>query len=154
VKKLIGLGLLLLVACQRKVEVSSPTPSTSTPSGAVGVTGGATTTEAIAGFMAAAKAEDLQAVGRFWGDPDGLTRDKWPRSEFEMRAFYIVKCLRHDRYAVLNEGNAAGGRRVAVVQLVKGVLNKQTNFKLVRGKDGRWLVENVELEPLTQICQQ
>lgn len=150
-KKLIGLGLLLLaVACQRKAVVSSPTPSTGT---VVGQTGGATPAEAVAMMMAAGKAEDLQAVGAVWGDPDGLTREKWPRSEFEMRAFYIVKCLRNDRFTILTEGPAAGGRRVANVQIVKGPLTKSTDFKLVRGKNGRWLVENVELEPLTQICQ-
>ena len=104
-------------------------------------------------MMAAAKAEDLQAVGAVWGDPDGLTRDKWPRSEFEMRAFIIVKCLRNDRYTILSEGPAAAGRRVANVQVVKGALTKATNFRVVKGKNDRWLVENVELEPLTQICQ-
>jgi hypothetical protein len=149
VKKLIGLGLLLLVACQRKVEVSSPTPAT----GAVGQIGGATPAEAVASMMAAAKSEDLQAVGTVWGDTEGLTREKWPRPEFEMRAFYIVKCLRNDRFTILSEGGAASGRRVAHVQVVKGGLTKTTNFRLVRGQNGRWLVENVELEPLTQICQ-
>lgn len=149
-KKLMGLGLLLLlVACQRKVTVSSPSPATNT----VGLTGGATPAEAVGMMMAAAKAEDLQAVGAVWGDPDGLTRDKWPRSEFEMRAFIIVKCLRNDRYTILSEGPAAAGRRVANVQVVKGALTKATNFRVVKGKNDRWLVENVELEPLTQICQ-
>jgi hypothetical protein len=120
----------------------------------VGTIGGATTTEAIAAFMAAAKAEDLQAVGAVWGDHEGLARDKMPRSEFEMRAFYIVKCLRHDRYSVLSETNAASGRRMAHVQIVKGALTKATDFKLVRGPSGRWFVEQAELNPLTQICQQ
>jgi hypothetical protein len=149
VKKLIGLGLLLLVACQRKVDVSSPAPS----GGTVGQIGGATPAEAVAAMMAAAKSEDLQAVGAVWGDTEGLTREKWPRAEFEMRAFYIVKCLRNDRFSILTEGGAASGRRIANVQVVKGGLTKTTNFRLVRGQNGRWLVENVELEPLTQICQ-
>jgi hypothetical protein len=149
VKKLIGLGLLLLVACQRKVEVSSPTPATST----VGMIGGATAAEAVGMMMTAAKSEDLQAVGAVWGDPDGLVRDKWPRSEFEMRAFYIVKCLRNDRFTILSEGPAASGRRLAAVQVVKGALTRSTNFRLVKGKNDRWLVENVELDPLTPICQ-
>jgi hypothetical protein len=151
VKKLIGLGVLLLVvACQRQVQVSSPTPST-TPS--VGTIGGATPTEAIAMMLAAAKAEDLQAVGAVWGDTEGLTRDKWPRSEFEMRAFYVVKCLRNDRYQILSEGTAANGRRVATVQIVKGPVTVQTNFRLVKGKNDRWLIEQADLEPMTRICQ-
>jgi hypothetical protein len=153
VKKLIGLGVLLLAgACQRTVQVSSPTPTPGTTP-AAGTVGGATPAEAVGMMLAAAKAEDLQAVGAVWGDTEGLTREKWPRSEFEMRAFYVVKCLRNDRYQILSEGTAANGRRVAVVQITKGPINAQTNFKLVKGKAGRWLVEEAQLEPLTKICQ-
>jgi hypothetical protein len=153
VKKLIGLGLLLLVACQRKVVVSSPAPvpgATTT----VGQIGGATPAEAVGMMLAAGKAEDLQAVGAVWGDQEGLTRDKWSRQEFEMRAYYVVKCLRNDRYSILSEAPAAaGGRRVLTVQINKGALTETTNFRLVMGKNGRWLVENADLAPLTKICQ-
>jgi len=145
--------LLLAVACKREVQVSSPTPTPSTGAPAAGTVGGATPSEAVTMMLAAAKAEDLQAVGAVWGDTDGLTREKWPRSEFEMRAFYVVKCLRNDRYQILSEGGAANGRRVAAVQIVKGAITAQTNFRLVKGKNGRWLVEQADLEPLTKICQ-
>lgn len=148
-KKLIGLGVLLLAACSPKVEVSSPAPAP----GASGGIGGATPADAVAMFMTAAKTEDLQAVGTVWGDAQGLTREKITRQEFEMRSYYIVKCLRHDRYSILSEGNAAGGRRVVAAQVTKGSLTKSTSFTLARGPQGRWLVENLELEPLTQICQ-
>ena len=104
-------------------------------------------------MLAAAKAEDLQAVGAVWGDTDGLTREKWSRSEFEMRAFYIVKCLRNDQYKILNEGTAANGRRTSAVQITKGTNTLQTIFRTVQGKNGRWLVENADLAPLTKICQ-
>jgi hypothetical protein len=154
VKKLIGLGVLLLAAgCSRQAQVSSPAPTTSTGAPAPGTIGGSTTTEAITMMLAAAKAEDLQAVGSVWGDTDGLAREKWSRSDFEMRAFYVVKCLRNDRFQILNETSAANGRRVAVVQITKGPINVQTNFRLVKGKNNRWLVENADLEPLTKICQ-
>ena len=150
-RKLIGLGALLLAAaCSRKVEVSSPAP---TPSAAPGTVGAASAADAVARFMAAAKAEDLQAVGAVWGTPTGPAREQMSRNEFEMRAFYIVKCLRNDSYSVLNEGPAAGGRRVSAVQIVKGSLTRQTNFRMVAGPQGRWFVENIELEPLTAICQ-
>ena len=152
-KKLIGLGLLLLVACQRKVVVSSPSP-TAGGTTTVGQIGGATPADAVAMMMAAGKAEDLQAVGAVWGDDQGLAREKWSRSEFEMRAYYVVKCLRNDRYSVLSESPAAaGGRRVLNVQVIKGALNPTTNFKVVKGPNGRWLVEQADLEPLTKICQ-
>jgi hypothetical protein len=143
--------LLLAVACQRTVQVSSPTPTSNT--GATALVGGSTPADAVARILAAAKAEDIQAVGAVWGDTEGLTREKWPRSEFEMRAFYIVKCLRNDSYQILSEGPAANGRRVAAVQIVKGPVTLQTNFRLVKGQNNRWLVENADLEPMTKICQ-
>jgi hypothetical protein len=150
VRKLIGLGVLLLAtACSRKVEVSSPAPTPSAP----GTVGGATPAEAIAKLMAAAKAEDLQAFGAAWGDTKGSAREQMSRNEFEMRAFYMVKCLRNDKFAAMNESGAAGGRRIAAVQISKGPLTKQTNFTMIKGPQERWFVENVELEPLTQICQ-
>ena len=151
-KKLIGLGVLLLAAaCARKAQVSSPAPSTAAP--AVGMVGGATPAEAVAMILAAAKAEDLQAVGAVWGDTEGLTREKWPRSEFEMRAFYLAKCLRNDRYQLVSEGTTSNNRRIANVRITKGNETALTTFKLVTGKNGRWLVENAELSPLTKICQ-
>jgi hypothetical protein len=150
VKKLIGLGLLLLVACQRKVEVSSPSPSSS--AAATGQPGAATTNAAIAAFMTAAKSEDLQAIGNYWGTTSGPAREQMSRSEFEMRAFYIAKCVRHDSYQVLSESGAANGQRVASVQIRRGSVTKTTNFTLVQGPQARWYVFNLELEPLSQIC--
>jgi hypothetical protein len=150
VRKLIGIGsLLLAAACSRKVQVSSPAPTASAP----GAIGAATAAEAVTKLMAAAKAEDLQAFGAAWGNPSGSAREQMPRTDFEMRAFYMVKCLRNDKFTTLNESGAAGGRRIAAVQITKGALTKQTNFTLVKGPQERWFVENVELEPLTQICQ-
>jgi hypothetical protein len=144
--------LLLAAACARKVEVSSPAPAAG-GAPAVGVIGGATWTEAVTMMLAAAKAEDIQAVGAVWGDGAGLTREKWPRSEFEMRAFYVVKCLRNDRYQILSEGTGTNGGRIANVRITKGAESAMTTFRLVPGKNGRWLVENAELAPLTKICQ-
>ena len=152
-KKLIGLGLILLVACQRKVEVSSPTPSTTAgTTGALGQSGGATPEAVITSFMAAAKSEDLQALGNYWGTSAGPAREQMSRNEFEMRAFYILKCVRHDTYKVLSLSTPSLGKRVASVQISKGQVTKTTNFTLVVGPSGRYFVENLELEPLNAIC--
>jgi hypothetical protein len=150
VKKLIGIGALLLVsACQPKATVGSPTPTPGATSGP----GAATPTEALATFMTAAKAEDLQGVSAIWGDHEGLVRDKVTRQELEMRTYIMVKCLRHDRYTVLSDGTGTGGRRRLNVQLNKGGLTRTSNFTLTPGPSGRWLVENFEIEPLNSICQ-
>ena len=149
-KKLIGIGALLLVsACQPKASVGSPAPGPATAAGP----GGATPTEALTMFMTAAKAEDLQGVSAVWVDHEGLVRDKVTRQELEMRTYIMVKCLRHDRYTVLSDGTGTAGRRRLNVQITRGNLTRASNFTLTPGPQGRWLVENFEIEPLNAICQ-
>src|SRR2546423_6774570 len=61
VKKLAVLAVLALSACHRQVKVGS-SPTANTP-------GGASPREALQFFMAAAKAQDLQAFSNVWGTP-------------------------------------------------------------------------------------
>jgi hypothetical protein len=102
--------------------------------------------------MTAAKAEDLQALAAVWGDATGSVRDRWPRQEVEMRAVYLVKCLRHDKYTVLSDASAGTGKRVINVQVSAGRLTRSTKFTVTQGPQSRWYVENLELAPLDDIC--
>ncbi|MEA3247383.1 MAG: hypothetical protein U9Q74_14610, partial [Gemmatimonadota bacterium] len=47
---------------------------------------------AVEQMLAAAKAQDLQAITAVWGDERGLLRDHTPREEVESRSF-ILACL-------------------------------------------------------------
>ena len=42
-------------------------------------TGGADPVSALRGFLAAAKAQDIQGIGMFWGDADGSARGRYSR---------------------------------------------------------------------------
>lgn len=157
-KKLIGFGLLLLAGCKSApttTTTTSPTPgpTTATPTTSPGTVGAASATDALAALLSAAKAEDLQAFGAVWGNENGSVREQWPRSEFEMRAFYSVKCLRHDKYTILSNAGAPSTGRLISVQLVRGPLTAATNFTVVPGPKGRWFVQKFDPEPLTKICQ-
>ena len=145
-KKLIGLGLLL-VACR------SSGPATPTPAATLGGPGAASAGAALTAMMAAVKAEDIQAFAAVWGDQKGSVRDQWPRSELEMRAYITMKCLRHDKFTVLSDGNGIGGRRVLNVQINYKDLAKVTNFTVVPGPQSRWYVEIFDMAPLDEICR-
>jgi hypothetical protein len=103
--------------------------------------------------MAAVKAEDLQAFGAVWGTKDGSVREQWSRQEFEMRAYYNIKCLRNDSFTVLNTDNVVGGNKIMLVQLKRGPIVANTKFTLVPTANGRWFVQMFDSAPLVKICQ-
>jgi hypothetical protein len=147
VKKLIT-SLVLLAACH-----STSTVTTNTPVVLRGnQTGAADATSAIRGFLAAAKATDLQAMGALWGSAQGPARDMLPREELEKRELVMMCHLKHDRYDVLGDAPNPGGTRAVIVSLTLGDLTKSTNFQVVRAGDSRWYVQDVDLKPLQEFC--
>lgn len=143
-RKLI-LGLLLVTAaCSRTTTVQSP--SAASPMGP---------RPALDAFLAAVRAQDLQALSGAWGDKDGSVRDsgKIPREDLERRELIMMCYLKHDRYRVLNEQQVAGGERVMQVELTRGTLSRTTNFFLTTGGE-RWFVRSADMEPVKDLCTQ
>lgn len=146
-RKLI-IAVVVLAACQRQVVVGSPSPTNAPASG--GQTGASTATSAVQAFMKAVENQDLQAMSTIWGTRDGsvLETRSMPREEMERRELIMLCYLKHDRYRVLGDAPAPGGKRVVATELTRGDLTRSTNFYVVSGPSGRWLVENVDLDPL------
>ena len=147
-KKLI-MAAVLLAACRTSPPVVVSTATTPSNSN---VTGGADAQGAIRAFMAAAKQQDLQALGGVWGNANGPARDAISREELEKRELIMMKCLRHDRYDVAGDAPNPGGSRAMVVNLTYKDLSRSTNFVVVRGPANRWYVEKFDLDPLQAIC--
>ena len=146
-KKLIT-SLVLLAACH-----STSTVATNSPVVLHGnQTGAADANSAIRGFLTAAKATDLQAMGALWGSAQGPARDMLPREELEKRELVMMCHLKHDRYDILGDAPNPGGTRAVIVSLTLGDLTKSTNFQVVRGSDSRWYVQDVDLKPLQEFC--
>jgi hypothetical protein len=143
VKKLIGLGLLL-VACRGSMTPST-TPTPVAP-------GAASPKEAVTRFLDAAKMGDLQAMSAVWGTPEGSIRDQMPRDTVEMREIYIAKCVRHDKFTIVSDEPGQTGTRVLTVQLVRGPLTRQSEFLEVQDQKGRWYVQKFQIEKLNDIC--
>lgn len=99
-------------------------------------------------MLAAASAQDLQAVSAIWGSETGLARDHLDRTEVESRTF-IMACVLKSESRKFSEPSPAGNGRVLVpVELTQGKNTGTTRFETARTKDGRWLVANVDLQSL------
>jgi hypothetical protein len=146
VKKLIAM-VLVLSACHSSSPTTRPVP------GAAGnMTGAADPIGAVRGFLAAAKQQDLQAMGAMWGSPDGSVREQMDRSELEKRELIMMCYLKHDRYDIVGDAPNPGGTRAAVVNLTFGDITRSTTFNVLKGPADRWYVSNFDMAKLSDIC--
>ena len=139
------MGLLLLTAACR-------TTSTSADGSRMPSVGPRPALEA---FLAAVRAQDLQAMSDVWGDSDGPVRNsrKMTRDEVERRELILMCYFKHDKFRVLSEQPAPGAERVMQVELTRGALKRTTNFFLANGGD-RWYVRTADMEPVRDLCAQ
>ena len=147
-KLLIGL-LVVAGACTTRTTVIPATPSPASTS----TVGQRSPREALATFLSAANAQDLQAMSAVWGDKDGSVRSsgKMGREEIEKREIIMMCYLKHDRYRVVSESPAVDNERVLGVELTKGKLARTAGFNMAT--DGsRWYVRSADLEALRDLC--
>jgi len=149
-KLLIGSLLLTAGACTKRTTV---VPPTTTPTPTTAAASQATPRQALDTFLAAANAQDLQAMAGVWGDKDGSVRasGKMGREEIEKREIIMMCYLRHDRYRVVSDAPSVDNERVLGVELTKGKISRTSNFNLAT--DGtRWYVRSANLEALRDLC--
>ncbi|MGH7678818.1 MAG: hypothetical protein ACRENU_10155 [Gemmatimonadaceae bacterium] len=151
-KKLAIVVLLVVAGCSRKANVATsptrpgPEITSSGGSGAIGPR------EAVQGFMAAAKAQDIQAMADIWGTKEGPARGNMPTDEMEKRLLYIMRCMRHDSYSIVAESPGMGRERMYSVEVRRGPLAPKANFWSTPGPENRWYLRDFELEKLNSIC--
>ena len=139
-KKLL-MALLLVTACTTSTTVIPPTSQAPGPR------------PALDQFLAAVRAQDLQAMSAAWGNKDGPVRDSkiMTRDEVERRELILICYFKHDKYRVLGEQGAIDNERVMQVELTKGTISRTTNFFLAQGPD-RWYVRSADMEPVRDLC--
>jgi hypothetical protein len=148
-KLLIG----LLVAAGACTTRTTSIPASTTPEPVAATAAQQTPRQALASFLAAANAQDLQAMSGVWGDKDGSVRasGKMGREEIEKREIIMMCYLRHDKYRVVSDAPAVDNERLLGVELTKGRLSRTANFNMAT--DGtRWYVRSAELEALRDLC--
>ncbi|HJQ19076.1 MAG TPA: hypothetical protein VJ867_01935, partial [Gemmatimonadaceae bacterium] len=143
VKKL-AIVLLLVSACHRTVVTGSPSAQ---------LPGGATPSEALSRFMAAAKAQDLQAFALVWGSKDGPVIQTMAKEDREMREITMLCYLKHDSYRIISQTPSTNNQHVFNVELKFKDLTRSTNFFATLGPSNRWYVLKVDkMDPLRDIC--
>jgi hypothetical protein len=167
VKKLILLAVgIVLAGCSRGPAptvaatpapapvptASAPAATTTSPAPATNVTGSSTAALAISEFMAAAKAQNLQAMGALWGSTTELVRERDAQADVEKRLLIMACHLKHDAYKVTTERPDLGGTRMFQLQLTYKDITRVSSFRVVPNQRGRWFVQEFELEPLQAIC--
>lgn len=134
-----ALLLCLLAACRS-------VPARPGPGGAS--VGAASPRAAVEQMLAAARAQDLQAITAVWGDEQGLVRDRTPHQEVEERAFIIACVLRNDTEKVGDASPAGNGRMFVTADLTQGKNAGTLRFELAPVRGGRWLVANFDVSVL------
>ncbi len=131
--------ILLVAACAR--GGTGPLAGESSPRGAV------------ERFLAAARAKDLQQFAAVWGTAKGPARDHMERGELEKRELVLFCLLTHDQSRIGASQMAEAGKQQFPVELQSGIRSASTRLTVVRGPSDRWFVENVEVEPLRELCR-
>jgi hypothetical protein len=149
VKKLI-IALVLIGACRTTSTVT--TPSGTVRSGASAATGAADPEAAIREFMAAAKAQDLDAMSGLFADKAGLVRDQVSRTELRQREYIMVCYLKHDRFDIVGQAPSTGDGRSLAVSVSLGDVTRSTTFELLQGTNKRWYVFSIDIGKLQDIC--
>jgi len=140
-KWMVVLPFLVLTACGR-----NPQPGDR-------LTGAAAPRLAVEQFMAAVKAQDLQAMSLVWGTVKGPARDQLERNELEKREIIMQGCYDHERFRILDEGPAPDGERVVRVEVTRGAKKATPSFAVVKGPSDRWYVRDAGITAMKEMCK-
>jgi hypothetical protein len=136
--------LVVLAACSRAVSSS----------GGSATTGAAAPRLAVEQFLAAVRAQDLQAMSVAWGNEKGPGRDQFDRTELEKRLIVMQSCTDHEKFRIVSEAPGDAGQRIFRVELTKGPVTATPRVWATRGPSERWYVSNLDMDAVTQICRQ
>ncbi|GMV10445.1 MAG TPA: hypothetical protein PKC83_05705 [Gemmatimonadaceae bacterium] len=123
------------------------------PAPGVALTGAAAPRLAVEQFLAAVKAQDLQAMSVVWGTDKGPARDQLERSELEKREIIMQGCYDHDGYRILEEGPAPSGERFVKVEITRARKSATPTFSLVKGPSDRWYVRDAGITAMKDFCK-
>ena len=139
---------LLVLGCRQQQTVPRPV--------APGTPGAETPREAVQQFMAAAKSENLEAMANVWGSAQGPAHATMSRQVWEQRLIVMIGCLKHDSYQIARESPGTGGDRLFEIEIRFRDLTRRSNFTATRsavsGSAGRWLVQDFDIQQLSDIC--
>jgi hypothetical protein len=103
-------------------------------------------------YLQAANANDLETMMELFGTADQTIEQLDGRAMAERRMYVLASLLRHDDFSFRSQQSLPGrSSQAALVQvsLVKGSETVVVPFTVVRRRNGGWIIEQVDVEPLT-----
>lgn len=103
----------------------------------------------VALFLAAANANDLDAMALRWGDERGpSSQSNWIEATERQRRLQIMqRLLTSNAQRVVTASDAPDGVRVVEVELTQGTRQVTVPFRLVRTRSaGAWVIKEIGLE--------
>lgn len=102
-------------------------------------------------FLQAVNARDYEAMASLFGNADGPIEGD--DNELEVRMDLMARILQHEDYEIASEARVPGREhattRLGVDLTIARERVPDVAFVVVRSRQGRWLVEEVDLEAVT-----
>jgi hypothetical protein len=116
-------------------------------------TGGRSPEAAVNAFLAAGKAQDLQAMAAIWGTRKGPARETMDRRQLEDREIVMVHMLCQDNSRIVGKTPGRDGAQIVRVEMTRGNNAVTVNFTTVEGPNARWYVEEFEIDKMLPVCR-
>ena len=148
----------LLAACGGSPARPAPAPAPASPAAGAATAvqpGGASSSQAVDGFLRAAQTTDARTMSGYFGTRDGPTTGRDPAADVEKRMIALACYLQHDSDRVLGDvpGVGTAGDRTVTVELRQRELVRQTRFTVVPGPGGRWFVQAFDIDAVSDLCR-
>jgi hypothetical protein len=136
--------LLVLIASGCATRVAQP----------AGGPGAPLAPAAIERFLQLAADRDYVQMGWIFGNAQGAILRQHPVREVEQRMYALAHVLQHDGYVLGSESSVPGRLGSAVrynVALTRATRTFQVPITVARAGDGRWYVELIDVEAVTNV---
>lgn len=103
-------------------------------------------------FLRAANANDLETMTELFGTRDRTIAELDGRTQAEQRMYVLASLLRHDDWTLQGQRTVPGQIADATDLMVEVRQGQQTTvvpIRVVRRKDGGWIIQQIDVEPLT-----
>lgn len=105
-------------------------------------------------FLQAVNANDYQAMRNIFGTVDGPFRGNGSATDVEIQMATIAQILRHNDYRIVSEARAPGyetpTNRIGVNLTIGQRVYPDVPFLVVQTPEGRWMIQEIGLEKVTQ----
>jgi hypothetical protein len=102
-------------------------------------------------FLQAVNVPDYAAMARLFGTADGPLEGDRP--EIELRMDLIANILAYQDYRIVSEAMVPGREqpttRIGVDLTIGGEVVSDVAFVVVRTREGRWMIQEIDLEAIT-----